>query len=107
MIILLVQVHVNAGAEAAFKTATEENATASRQEPGVAQFDLVQQQDDATRFVIIEAYRDAQAVLDHKTTEHYLHWRDAVANLMAEPRVGVSYRSVSPPDPVWSARARG
>jgi (4S)-4-hydroxy-5-phosphonooxypentane-2,3-dione isomerase len=105
MIILLVQVHVNAGAEAAFTTATGENARASRLEPGVTQFDLVQQQDDATRFVIIEVYRDAQAVLDHKSTQHYLHWRDTVASLMAEPRVGVTHRSVSPPDADWLARA--
>lgn len=105
MVILLVHVHVNAGAEGAFKAATEENARNSRLEPGVAQFDLVQQQDDPTRFVIIEAYADAQAVLDHKTTAHYLHWRDAVASHMAEPRVGVTYTSVSPPHADWMGRA--
>lgn len=104
MVILLVQVHVATGAEAAFSAATEENARGSRLEPGVAQFDLVQQQEDPTRFVIIEAYRDAQAVLDHKTTKHYLLWRDTVASLMAEPRVGVTYTSVSPPDADWMAR---
>jgi quinol monooxygenase YgiN len=101
MIVLLVQVHLKPDAVGAFEAATEDNAANSRLEPGVARFDVLQQQDDPTRFVLIEVYRDAQAVAAHKTTAHYLRWRDAVANLMAEPRVGVTYTSVSPPDEGW------
>ena len=101
MIVLLVQVHLKPDGVAPFAAATKDNATNSRLEPGVARFDVVQQQDDATRFVLIEVYRDAQAVAAHKTTAHYQRWRDAVGGLMAEPRVGTTYTSVSPPDEAW------
>ena len=101
MIVLLVQIHVKQDAVGAFEAATKDNATNSRLEAGVARFDVVRQQDDATRFVLIEVYRDAQAVAAHKTAAHYLRWRDAVAGLMAEPRVGTTYTSVSPADGEW------
>jgi (4S)-4-hydroxy-5-phosphonooxypentane-2,3-dione isomerase len=101
MIVLLVQVHVKPDAVATFETATQDNATNSRLEPGVARFDVLQRQDDPTRFVLIEVYRDAQAVAAHKTTPHYLRWRDAVADLMAEPRAAATYTSVSPEDGEW------
>ncbi|MEL0060582.1 MAG: antibiotic biosynthesis monooxygenase, partial [Verrucomicrobiales bacterium] len=60
--------------------------------PGIAQFDLVQQRDDPTRFVLIEVYRDAEAPLRHKETAHYLKWRDTVAPMMASPRTSISYQ---------------
>jgi (4S)-4-hydroxy-5-phosphonooxypentane-2,3-dione isomerase len=101
MIVILVQVHVKPDAVAAFEAATNDNAANSRLEPGVARFDVVRQQDDDTRFVLMEVYRDAQAVAAHKATAHYLRWRDAVAGMMAEPRVGTTYTSVSPPDEAW------
>jgi quinol monooxygenase YgiN len=101
MIILLVQVHVKAEAVAAFEAATEDNAANSRLEAGVVRFDVLRQQDDSTRFVLVEVYRDQHSVAAHKTTEHYLRWREAVTDLMAEPRVGVMYTNVSPGDAEW------
>jgi len=101
MIVVLVQIHVKPDAIAAFEAATKDNAANSRLEPGVARFDVVQQQDDATRFVLIEVYRDAQAVAAHKTMAHYLRWRDTVAGMMAEPRVGTTHTSVSPDGGEW------
>ena len=101
MIVLLVRVHVKPDAVAAFESATEDNATNSRLEPGIARFDVLQQQDDPARFVLIEVYRDTHAVTAHKTTAHYLRWRDAVGDLMAEPRAATTYTSVSPPDEAW------
>jgi quinol monooxygenase YgiN len=79
-----------------FRRATLENARASVQEPGIARFDVVEQQDDATRFVLTEIYRDAEAAAAHKQTAHYAKWRDAVAPMMAEPRSSVKYNSVFP-----------
>jgi len=73
-----------------------QNARASVQEPGIARFDVVEQQDDATRFVLTEIYRDAEAAAAHKQTAHYAKWRDAVAPMMAEPRSSVKYNSVFP-----------
>ncbi|MCG3146988.1 MAG: (4S)-4-hydroxy-5-phosphonooxypentane-2,3-dione isomerase [Verrucomicrobiae bacterium] len=94
MLIVLVHVHVKPDCIEAFKTATLTNARASRQEPGIAQFDLLQQQDDPTRFTLIEAYRTADAPAKHKETTHYATWRDTVAPMMAEPRASTKYTAV-------------
>ena len=82
----------------AFQQATLANARASLQEPGVARFDVVQQQDDPTRFVLVEVYRDAGAAAAHKETPHYPIWRDTVAPMMAEPRRSVKFASLFPDD---------
>jgi quinol monooxygenase YgiN len=72
------------------------------QEPGVARFDVIQQQDDPTRFVLLEVYRDAdKAPAAHKQTEHYAHWRDTVAEMMAEARYAIKYDNIFPDDPGW------
>lgn len=75
----------------AFKEASMANALASREEPGVISFDLAQMNDDPTRFVLVEVYRDEAGAEAHKTTAHYLKWREDVADLMAEPRVTNRY----------------
>lgn len=95
---LIVHVHVRVKPEAVeeFIRATVENASASVREPGIARFDVVREQDDATRFVLIEIYRDPQAAAAHKETAHYAKWRDAVAPMMAEPRSSVKYNAVFP-----------
>ncbi len=99
----VVHVHVNVRPESveAFKAATLANARASVQEPGVARFDVVQQADDPTRFVLVEVYRDAAANLAHKETTHYPVWRDTVAAMMAEPRISVKFNNVFPDDSGW------
>jgi len=101
MLIVHVHVHVKPECVEAFKVATIENARRSLLEPGVARFDVVQQQDDPTRFVLVEAYRTPQAPAAHKETAHYARWRDAVASMMAEPRTSVKYANVLPDDAGW------
>jgi quinol monooxygenase YgiN len=96
MLIVHVHVHVKPELMEEFCLATVENARASVQEPGIVRFDVVQQQDDATWFVLIEIYRDAEVAAAHKQTAHYAKWRDAVAPMMAEPRSGVKYNAVFP-----------
>jgi len=100
---LIVQVHVHVKPEfiEAFRTATIENATHSVQEPGIARFDVLQQQDDGSRFVLVEVYRSAEATAAHKETEHYKRWRDTVAEMMAEPRTSLKYSNVHPEDEGW------
>jgi len=100
---LVVHVHVRVKPECveAFKQATLANARESLKEPGIARFDVVQQQDDATRFVLVEAYRDAAAAAAHKETKHYPVWRDAVAPMMAEPRRSVKFDNWFPADEGW------
>jgi quinol monooxygenase YgiN len=100
---LIVQVHVSVTPESidAFRVATTANATASVREPGIARFDVLQQADDPTRFVLVEVYRTAEAVAAHKETTHYAKWRDAVAGMMAVPRTSVKYGNVFPGDAGW------
>ena len=94
----MVQVHVQVKPESVvvFKEATLANARQSIREPGVMRFDVLQQQDDSTRFVLVEIYRDAAAAAAHKETQHYAVWRDAVAPMMAEPRHSVKFNQVFP-----------
>jgi quinol monooxygenase YgiN len=101
MLIVHVHVHVKPESVAEFTQATLENARASVQEPGIARFDLVQQQDDATRFVLIEVYRTPEAPAAHKETAHYAKWRDTVAPMMAEPRQSMKYNAVFPDAQGW------
>jgi quinol monooxygenase YgiN len=93
---LIVHVHVRVKAERieAFKQITLENARESVKESGIARFDVVQQADDPTQFVLVEVYRTADAPAKHKETAHYAKWRDTVAPMMAEPRSSVKYGEV-------------
>jgi (4S)-4-hydroxy-5-phosphonooxypentane-2,3-dione isomerase len=101
LVIVHVHVHVNPDAVEAFRAASLENAGHSVEEPGVARFDVIQSVEDATRFVLVEVYRTPEAQAAHKETAHYLRWRDAVADLMAEPRTPARYRNVFPDDQGW------
>lgn len=91
MLIVHVFVQVKAEAVVAFTQLSCENARCSALEPGITQFDVLQQQDDPTRFVLVEVYRDAAAVAAHKETAHYTCWRAAVAPLMAAPRTSLKF----------------
>lgn len=98
MLVVLVQVHVRTECLEAFKQATTENARNSLQEPGIARFDVLQQADDPTRFLLVEAYRTPEAPAAHKATAHYATWRDTAAPMMAEPRTSVKYGNLFPGD---------
>lgn len=101
MLIVLVYVHVKADYVDAFREASLENARNSVQEPGIARFDVIQQNDDPTRFTLIEVYRDDDAPAKHKQTAHYAAWRDAVEEMMAEPRYSVKCTNCFPDDSGW------
>jgi len=101
MLIVIVQIEVVDGGVEAFVSATLENARASLLEPGIARFDVIQQQDNPKRFALIEAYRTADAPASHKATAHYLKWRDTVEPLMASPRTSQKYQNLAPPDAGW------
>ncbi len=100
---LVVHVHVQVKPESveAFRKVTLANARESVKEPGIARFDIVQQQDDPTKFVLVEAYRNAAAPAAHKETSHYQVWRDAVAPMMAEARSSVKFNNLFPEDSAW------
>src|ERR1043166_1414198 len=101
MLIVHVHVHVKPECLKLFKQATLANAQASIQEAGVLRFDVVQQQDDPTRFVLVEVYRDAAAAAAHKEAPHYPVWRDTVAPMMTEPRQSVKFNALFPEESGW------
>ena len=101
MLVVHVHVHVKPEYVEGFKQATLANARESIKEPGIARFDCVQQQDEPTRFVLVEAYRTPEAPAAHKATAHYQAWRDAVAPMMVEPRGSVKFTNLFPEDAAW------
>jgi autoinducer 2-degrading protein len=96
MQVTLVHVHVKPEHVADFIEATRVNHEASIREAGNRRFDVLQSRDDATRFVLYEAYASAEDAAAHKQTAHYLQWRDSVANWMAEARQGIAYHGLFP-----------
>jgi len=101
MFIVHVFVHVKEDLVEAFKAATVENARNSVEEKGIARFDVIQQTDDQTRFVLVEVYRTREDPALHKETAHYKTWRDAVEAMMAEPRTSIKYANVFPDEQGW------
>ncbi len=101
MYIVQVFVHVKPEYVDAFRAASLDNARNSVQEPGIARFDVLQQLDDPQRFTLIEVYRAPEDQARHRETAHYAAWRDAVADMMAEPRSAVKYGNVYPGDQGW------
>ena len=96
MQVVLVFIRVKPEAVEAFREITLDNARHSLKEPGFLRFDIIQAEDDPTRFVLYEAYRDREVPLRHKETDHYNRWREAVAGMMAEKRYSLKYRNVFP-----------
>ncbi|MCP5418971.1 MAG: antibiotic biosynthesis monooxygenase [Gammaproteobacteria bacterium] len=103
MFIVHVFVHVKPDQVEAFKAASLANASNSVQEPGIARFDVIQQQNDPTRFVLVEVYRTPQDPDRHKETTHYMAWRDTVADMMAEPRTSIKFTNVFPNEQGWDS----
>jgi (4S)-4-hydroxy-5-phosphonooxypentane-2,3-dione isomerase len=101
MLIVHVHIHVRPELVPAFRDATIENARNSILEAGIARFDVVQQIEDPTRFVLVEVYRDEAATKAHKETPHYAKWRDTVAPMMAETRTSVKFTNLFPANQDW------
>jgi (4S)-4-hydroxy-5-phosphonooxypentane-2,3-dione isomerase len=101
MQIVLVHVHVKPEFVEAFQKASIDNASNSVKEAGIARFDVIQQADDPTKFMLVEVYTTTDAQAAHKETVHYARWRDTVAEMMAEPRQGIKYTNIFPTDENW------
>ncbi|HSH19567.1 MAG TPA: antibiotic biosynthesis monooxygenase [Draconibacterium sp.] len=101
MYIVHVNVHVKENFIDMFKILTVENAKDSLLEAGIVRFDIVQEHDNPAKFVLIEVYRSFEDTTKHKLTEHYMRWRDAVSNMMEEPRTSVKFYNVFPEDEGW------
>ena len=101
MVLQIVYIKVKPEAVEAFVAATLENTRNSRLESGIAQFALTRQEDDPTRFVLIEAFRSEAAIAAHREAPHYLVWRDAMKDMMAETRSSIRVNSLDPSDKDW------
>lgn len=98
MLIVHVHIQVKPDTVEAFKAACMDNSKNSLNEPGIARFDVLQQQDDPTKFLLVEIYRTADAPAAHKQTAHYQRWAETVADMMAVPRFSVKFDKVYPED---------
>jgi autoinducer 2-degrading protein len=98
MIVMCVYVHVKPDGIDSFIDATVSNHLESVRETGNLRFDLIQDASDPCRFMIYEAYESEEAATYHKTTPHYLKWRDLVKDYMAEPRSSIKYNIIEPND---------
>ena len=106
MYVVCVHVHVKPEHVNGFLQASLENARNTIREPGALRFDVNQQRDEPTRFVLYEVYRDEAGAKAHKATPHYAVWRDKVEPWMAEPREGVKYEGHFPAhEEGWATRA--
>lgn len=101
MYVVSVTVMVKPDGVQAFMEATRANASATRREPGNVRFDVLQCEDDPSRFLLYEVYRQKADFASHQQTAHYLQWRETVNPLMAQPRQGVKHRNVYPEDAEW------
>ena len=96
MHVTIVHVWVKPDHMEAFIEASRANHLASVQEPGNSRFDVLQDVADPNKFVLYEAYATADDATAHKNTPHYLAWREAVAEMMAQPRQGVTHQGLFP-----------
>ena len=94
MHVTLVHISVKPERVQDFIEASVENAQHSVNEPGNRRFDVLQSADDSCKFILYEAYATAEDAAAHKGTAHYLKWREAVADWMAEPRKGIQYKGL-------------
>lgn len=101
MLIVHVDVHVKPDRVEDFIDATLANARESVNEPGIARFDVVQDNEDPARFVLVEVYRTPEDPARHKETAHYQTWRDTVADMMAEPRQSRKFSNCFPGEDGW------
>lgn len=101
LLVVHVDIAVIPGQLDAFLAATEDNAQASREEPGVVRFDVLSDRTDPAHVVLVEIYTGEDAAAAHKNTGHYQRWRDTVAPMMARPRQASRYVNASPDDAGW------
>lgn len=97
---LIVQVHIQVKEDRIeeFIAATTENSYQSLLEPGIARFDVLQENDNPSKFILNEVYRTPEAPAAHKETKHYKKWKSVVEDMMAQPRFSVKYSNIHPPD---------
>jgi (4S)-4-hydroxy-5-phosphonooxypentane-2,3-dione isomerase len=98
MIATTVIVHVKPEFISKFIEATIKNHDASIREPGNIRFDVLQNSDDPSKFLLYEAYVSEANKEAHKKTAHYAQWRETVAGWMHKERESAGYVFIRPQD---------
>ena len=96
MIVTVVNVFVKPEHVDKFIEATLQNAQQSVLEKGNLRFDVLRRREDPCAFTLYEAYETDEAAAAHKTTAHYLKWRETVESWMARPREGIAHNVCAP-----------
>jgi len=94
MYVVSVTVYVKPEHVGPFIQATLDNARHTRQEAGNVRFDVLRAEEEPARFLLYEAYQSQDDFVKHQQTEHYLRWKQTVADWMAQPRQGVKHQSL-------------
>ena len=104
MLVLMVNIKVKPGRRADFIAAVcEDGEGTTAKEEGNLQFSAVQESDDPDRFFLFEVYRDEAALAAHRQTAHFLKYREATADLLAEETVRRMGANVFPDDSAWAS----
>ena len=91
MYVVCVTIFVKPAFVPPFIEATLDNARNTRREAGNLRFDVLQAEEEAGRFFLYEVYRAKEDFAAHQKTEHYLRWKQAVADWMLQPREAVKH----------------
>lgn len=96
MVVTAVMIQVKPDFINRFIDATVINHTAAVKEKGNLRFDVLQNNDDPSCFMLYEVYDSEESAAAHKKTTHYYEWRQAVADWMQKPREGIPYTVIRP-----------
>ena len=86
---LIISLNAAPGKGAEFAEAFAGRCRKVMTEPGCLQFDVVQDPKNATRFVMLEVYKDDAAIAAHQDSQHFKDFRPVVGDLIAERKVEV------------------
>jgi autoinducer 2-degrading protein len=98
MHVTIVHIRVNQEHIDNFIEATLLNHQASIKEKGIRRFDILQDANDPTKFMLYEAYATASDAAAHKDTLHYVMWHERVAMMTLTPFDDIRYNCLFPDD---------
>ena len=98
MFVMLVKLEIKPALLDEFTVAILKNAALSiERDPGCLRFDVLQQADDPTRWVLYEVYDKEQAWVDHRQAPHFLAFMEvgnrAIVTREATKLTGINVKS--------------
>ncbi len=71
-----------------------QNARCSREESGVISFDVMQNKENVSEFLLVEVYRTPEDQLKHRETEHFKVFKEQVQDLIQEPYQATIFKTL-------------